>query len=127
MGLLEQLREELQRLKILFDKGHSLSVVHLPGEIRYSEGVVLSGEVQGDIILIYESTEEKAISTLYHEFIEAVLIVPLVKQCYKVMHHQQKMLAEKDEIIHRLLMQSKESVVDGLSIPIRKMVESISE
>ena len=120
----KRLQAELKRLQSIFGRGHSLSVVHLPDRIAYGQnGGILRGEVQNNGILIYESKEEAAIQTLYHEFIEAVYIVPMVKHCYEVMQAQQKMLMVKDEIIHKLLMQVKENTVDGIAMPLAKMLE----
>ena len=120
----KRLQAELRRLQTIFGRGHSLSVVYLPDRITYGQnGGILRGEVQNNGILIYESKEEAAIQTLYHEFIEAVYIVPMVKHCYEVMQAQQKMLMVKDEIIHKLLMQVKENTVDGIAMPLAKMLE----
>ncbi len=129
-----KLNEELKHLQYVFNAGHSLHVRHLPDKIRYNQsGKILAGECQGNIILIYESDEEACKRTLYHEYIEAIFIVPLVKKYYEVLHNQQKMLAykdkmlvEKDEVIHQLLMHSKEATVEALCNPIRKMVSGKS-
>ena len=119
----ERLKEELKRLQNIFSAGHLLSVKYLPNEIRYNHsGKPLSGECQGNIILIYEPEEEASMKILYHEYIEAIFVVPLVKKYYKVLHNQQKMLAEKDEVIHQLLMESKEETVEALRNPIKKLV-----
>ena len=125
------LQAELKRLQSIFGRGHSFSIVYLPDKIRYGQnGGVLCGEVQNKCILIYESKEAAAVQTLYHEFIEAIFIVPMVKHCYEVMQHQRKMLMqkeqmliEKDEIIHQMLMQLKENTVDGISMPLSKVLE----
>lgn len=120
----ERLEAELDRLKSMFHRGHSLTVRHLPGKIRYSENnKPLVGEVNGHFILIYEDIEERALDTLVHEFIEACFIVPLMKDCYEVMKHQQTVIAMQKELIHKFLMKGKEATVDGLSIPIAKMLE----
>ena len=120
----KRLQAELKRLQSIFGRGHSFSVVYLPDKIRYGQnGGVLCGEVQNKCILIYESKEEAAVQTLFHEFIEAIYIVPMVKHCYEVMEAQQKMLMVKDAIINKLLMQVKENVVDSLAIPIGKLMK----
>jgi len=86
----------------------------LPGQIRHCEnGELLSREVQNGIILIYESREDIAIHTLHHEYIEALFIVPLMRDCYTDMQHLRKTIQEKDEIIHKLLMGKKEETVKG--------------
>ncbi len=124
-----KLNEELKRLQHVFNAGHSLSVKHLPNKIRYNKsGKLLSGECQSNIILIFESRDEASIRVLYHEYVEAIFIVPLVRKYYEVLHNQQKMLAykdkmlaDKDEVIHQLLMKSKEETVEALCNPIRKL------
>ena len=88
----------------------------LPGQIRHGEnGGILSGEVKNGIILIYENREDIAIHTLHHEYIEALFIVPLMRDCYLVMQHLRKTIQEKDEIIHKLLVEKKEDIVNGLT------------
>ena len=120
----QRLKDELKKLQTLFSRGHSLTVTHLPGKIRYGEnGGVLGGEVQGSVILIYEDREKLAITTLHHEYVEACFIVPLMRDCYRVLQHQRKVIAEKDELIHQMLMGKKEDTVNGLSNPICKLME----
>ena len=110
----------------MFNRGYDLTVVHLPGKIRYGEnGGLLGGEVQGSVILIYEDRENLAVSTLCHEYIEAVFIVPLMRDCYDVMKHQQTVIAMQKELIHKFLMGKKEAAVDGLSIPIAKLLDKM--
>jgi hypothetical protein len=124
-----KLKEELRRLQHIFNAGHSLSLKYLPDKLRINKsGKTLAGECQGNIILIYEPKEEASINVLYHEYIEAIFIVPLVRKYYEVLHNQQqmlvykdKMLSEKDELIHKLLMQCKEDTVESLCNPIRKL------
>jgi len=87
----------------------------LPGQIRHGEnGGLLSGKVQNGIILIYESKEEISIQTLHHEYIEALFIVPSMRDCYLMMQHLRKTIQEKDEVIHKLLMGKKEETVEGI-------------
>ena len=127
----QRLKNELKKLQSMFNRGYDLTVTYLPDNIRYSKnGKLLHGEVQGSCILIYDAKPEAAVQTLYHEFIEAIFIVPMVKHCYEVMQHQRKMLMqkeqmliEKDEIIHKMLMQLKENTVDGISMPLSKVLE----
>ena len=122
----QRLKNELKKLQSMFNRGHGLSLVYLPGEIRHGEnGGLLSGEVQNGIILIYESKEDIAVETLAHEFVEAAFIVPLMRDCYDVMKHQQTVIAMQKELIHKFLMGKKESAVDGLSIPIAKMLDKM--
>jgi len=82
--------------------------------------------------LIYEDKEDKAITTLYHEFIEFCFVFPLTQKFYEVMQYQRKMLAQKeqmlilkDEVINKLLMHVKEQTVDSLSIPICKLMKDV--
>ena len=116
-NLQTRLEAELDRLKSIYRRGHNYTVRALPGQIRHGDnGGLLSGEVQNGTILIYESREDIAIHTLHHEYIEALFIVPLMKDCYLVMQHLRKTILEKDEIIHKLLMGKKEETVNGLSV-----------
>ena len=127
----QRLKDELKKLQSNFNKGYDLTVTFLPDTIRYSQnGKPLAGEVRGTVILIYESKEEAAIQTLFHEFVEAVFVAPLLKHCYSIMHDQQEMLKQKEnmlivknEIIHKLLMQLKENVVDSLAIPLSRLMK----
>ena len=123
-GTAERLKAELKRLQSVFGRGLGFSLVYLPDQVRYGkDGKVLSGEVQGPCILIYEEREDLAMSVLYHEFIEACYIVPLMKKCYGVMKYQETVIAMQKEEIHKLLMDHKEETVDGLSIPIARMMK----
>ena len=117
---------ELERLKTIFHRGHSLTVQHLPDSIGYSQnGKALSGEVNGLVILIYEGNLDLPLQTLRHEFIEYCFITPLMKKFYTILHHQQLILAQKDEIMHKLLMESQENVVDSIAISLEKMVKDV--
>ena len=125
-GTEERLKSELKRLQSIFNRGLGFSLVYLPNQIRCGkDGKILSGEVQGPCILIYEEREDLAMSVLYHEFIEACYIVPLMKQCYGVMKYQEKVIAMQKELIHQLLMDHKEETVDGLSIPLGKLMSGV--
>jgi len=121
-----RLKNELKKLQSMFNRGHGLFVVHLPGKIRYGEnGGILGGEVQGSVILIYEDREDLAVSTLCHEYIECCFIVPQMRDWYKVLHHLKNVIAQKDELIHQLLMSKKEEIVDGLALPIAKLLDKM--
>ena len=108
-----ELNEELDRLKIIFDTGHHLDLLYLPGSDRRDEkGNPLLGEVQNKTIIIYEEDERKAHHTLQHEFIEY-----LIKQRtagYILIINKQK------EIIEALLYERDEELVEtvvrGLNI-----------
>jgi hypothetical protein len=102
----ETLKKELKKLQKMFDACHELTLKYLPGEIRYSQnGKPLSGEVSGNVILIYEDKEDKALSTLYHEFVE-YLITPLIGRYLDVINYQNKIISKflsdkKEEIVER--------------------------
>jgi hypothetical protein len=59
------LTKELEFLKRRLNLGHELTLKWLPGE---KDGIC--GEVKGNVILIYEENEEKALETLKHEFLD---------------------------------------------------------
>ena len=109
----KKLKKELKFLQDRFQAGHSLTVKHLPGEIRYSlNNRPLSGEVCGRLILIFEEDEVKAIETLHHEFIEFILF-PLIKEYIEIINIQNKLLSQ-------LLYKRKEDVVEQLTKSLKK-------
>ena len=63
-----KLQEELDLLRRITNRGAKLRVVWEPNPQN-----LLSGEVKGNIIRIYEGDEIKAIDTLHHEFIDLLL------------------------------------------------------
>ena len=104
----KKLKDELKLLQNKFNAGHELTLKYLPNEIRYSQnGNPLSGEVNGNIILIYDDIEARAIATLHHEFIEYMLS-PLIKDYIDIINHQNKLLTQ-------LLCKRKEDVVERLT------------
>lgn len=108
----QRLKEELLHLQNRFGKGFGLSVRHLPNKVRYNEnGRVLSGEINGDLVLIYEDKLDKALLTLNHEFIE-YLIIPLIRGYLDVINYQNK-------IITKLLCDRKETLVESLIRPLQ--------
>ena len=118
MEIITVLENELNRLKEVFQSGYELSVKHLPDEVRVNDrGRVLSGEVQGNLIIIYESEKNKAQSTLYHEFIEYCFIVPLMRDYMRVIRHQ-------DKVIKDLLLSRKEQTVESLTYPVIELLKS---
>ena len=64
----DKLRSELQDLKQRLGIGFELDVKWLP-----DENAKLSGEVKGTCICIYEISEEKALETLKHEFLDYLI------------------------------------------------------
>jgi hypothetical protein len=69
---------ELLRLKRLFNYGHELSLRWLPGHVKFSSGRKISGQVQGNIIYIFDEREDDALATLLHEFVEYALVEELI-------------------------------------------------
>lgn len=65
MNLQSILEKELERLKCKLQMGHELKVVWVP-----RNDSKLAGEVRGVTVFIYEETEEEAIATLGHEFLD---------------------------------------------------------
>jgi len=64
----DKLLAELELLKRKLNLGHELTLKWLPGE---KDGIC--GEVKGNMILIYEGDETKAMETLRHEFLDFVI------------------------------------------------------
>ena len=61
----DKLERELERLKRKLKAGYELTLKWLP-----NENCIVSGEVRGTCIHIYELDEEKARETLKHEFLD---------------------------------------------------------
>jgi hypothetical protein len=109
----QKLQKELDDLKTRFNIGHELSLVYLPNEKRITYiGKELSGEVQNDCILIYESDPEKAIEILNHEFIENI-INSISKPYLEIINSQNK-------VIERFLYLQREEVVNKISNGLNK-------
>lgn len=81
-----KLVSELNKLKKMFNLGHELQVVWLPGQVKRSMKRRLSGEILGNppIIYIYDELEAEALATLEHEFLEYALTEELISP-YKCM------------------------------------------
>jgi hypothetical protein len=72
------LASELERLKGLLNLGHELEVKWIPSQ-KYSHSRQISGEVLNGTIFVYEEDKAKAISTMYHEYLDYLtseLIIP---------------------------------------------------
>lgn len=109
----ERLKDELKILQDKFHTGHSLTVKHLPGQLRYSQyNKPLSGEIKGNLILIYEDDEARAIETLHHELIEFILF-PLIKEYIEIINIQNKLLSQ-------LLYKRREDIVEQLTNAMKK-------
>ncbi len=65
-----KLESELKRLKSALKVGHELEVRWFPGRVKNFHGKQLCGEVLDDMIYIYDKEEERALSTLRHEFFD---------------------------------------------------------
>jgi hypothetical protein len=102
------LNKELRRLQHIFQTGTELKILYRPGETRINQmGKHLSGEVSGDFILIYEENKEKAISILYHEFVE-FLIMPLIKDYLDIINGlnlqiTSLLVKRKEEVVERFI------------------------
>ena len=69
-----RLEAELERLKRRVGLGLDLHVVWTPGYVKYSvDGNPLSGEVKGNVIIIYEPELEGALGALKHEFLDYII------------------------------------------------------
>ena len=102
-----KLESELERFKLALNLGHELRVEWLPGQVRHFHGKQLSGEVLDGTIHIYERDEEKALSTLRHEFLDHV--VCQVIEPYKSIAN--KLISAMNEEAYR----KKERLIERLS------------
>ena len=107
--LKSRLKEELERLKGLFGLGLELRVVWMPGGLKRSvDGNLLSGEVRGNVIIIYDSELEAALETLKHEFLDYV-ISHEIEEPYKELINrlidgfEAVMYRRKERLIDRLI------------------------
>jgi hypothetical protein len=64
-SLQKELELELERLKQKLKMGYELSVLYIP-----KTNSILSGEVKGKFIYVYDLDREVAFETLKHEFID---------------------------------------------------------
>ena len=100
------LQNKLNKLKGKFDTGHDLKLIYLPGGNRINDNVIrLAGEIQNNIILIYDDKEPE--ETLTHEFIE--YIINILTQDYLLI------INNKNRVIERLLNNQKETIVNRLT------------
>ena len=97
-----RLTEELERLKRKLGLGNELTVKWLPGR-----KLDICGEVKGTCIFIYEISEEKALETLKHEFLD-YLISKTIEPYEKIANKLIGLVNE--EAYHR-----KEKLVEVLS------------
>jgi len=113
----KKLMEELEYLQLSSGLGAGLVVVWKP-----DGGNPLSGEVIGKTIRIYEADEDKAIDTLFHEFLDYNVSQP-IKPYKGITNALVKLVnaeayACKEEVVDglvRLLIQSKPPLNDDLT------------
>jgi hypothetical protein len=107
-GVERALNKELRRLQHIFQTGTELKILYRPGEIRINQmGKDLSGEVNGSFIIIYELDRKRAISTLYHEFVE-YMIMPLIKDYLDIINGlnlqiTSLLVKRKEEVVERFI------------------------
>lgn len=105
---LQELNNELERLKRKANAGFELKVEWLPDHVKYSrENKRLRGEVLGNTIFVYDSNLRSAKETLKHEFIEY-----MVEQAIEPYRRLVNSLLTN---IERTAYESKEKVVKALS------------
>lgn len=97
----QSLEVELKRLEGLLGLSLDLKVVWKP-----SKDGVLSGEVKNNTIFVYEMSEEKAVNTLQHEYIDYCL-----SQAIEPYKEITNMLIR---IINRECYRKKERIVEAL-------------
>lgn len=110
-SVLLQLNEELDRLKGMICLGSELEVSWHPDEKSD-----IHGEVEGNLIRIYDSDGEEVIRTLRHEFIDHVITKELIDPFIKIINMQKR-------IIESMVYKSKERIVDYFSV----LLEEISK
>jgi len=104
-----RLEEELKRLQNIFGLALDLHVVWAPGHVKYNvDGNPLSGEVRGNVIVIFDEDPEMALETLKHEFLDYV-ISHEIEEPYKDLINrlidvfESVMYKRKERIIERLM------------------------
>lgn|GEM_PF-1222025 len=100
-SLQDKLEDELEELKKKVNYGHELKVIWLP-----SYDSKLSGEVKNNTIYIYESSEDEAIETLRHEFVD--YIVSQAIEPYKLV------INKLIQLLNETAYEKKEKVVETL-------------
>jgi hypothetical protein len=98
----DKLRNELQDLKQRLGIGYELDVRWLP-----DENAKLSGEVKGTCICIYEVSEEKALETLKHEFLDYAIS--------KVMEPYERIANKLIGLVNEEAYKRKEKLVEVLT------------
>lgn len=101
-----KLESELERLKGLLNLGYELNIKWLPGQMRFSSGRQLSGEVLGGTIFIYEMEEAKAMATLRHEFVDYAIS--------QVIEPYKRMVNNLISLVNQEAYQRKERLIERL-------------
>ncbi len=99
--LITRLEDELENMKTTSNQGLELKVLWLPSK----EGL-LSGEVKGNTIYIYEENREEALEVLKHEFID-YLVTSAIDPYRQIMNSLVK-------TTNRLAYLQKEKIVESL-------------
>jgi len=103
-----RLEEELERLKRRVGLGLDLHVVWAPHRIKYNiDGNPLSGEVKGNTIIIYDSSLDRALETLRHEFLDYI-ISHEIEEPYKML------INRLIEVFESVMYKKKERVIERL-------------
>jgi hypothetical protein len=103
----ERLESELERLKRALGLGHELGVEWLPGRTKRFGGKQLSGEVLDGTICIYDEDEERALSTLRHEFFDYAVC--------QVIEPYKRIANELISAMNEEAYQKKEKLIERLS------------
>ncbi len=104
-----RLEKELERLKRRVGLGLELHVVWAPRRDKYNvDGNPLSGEVRGNVIVIYDEDPEMAFETLKHEFLDYVISHESEKPYKELINRlidafESIMYKKKERVIERLM------------------------
>jgi len=102
LDLEPKLQALLEVLKVNTGMGYELSVrwVPDPGSDRH-------GEVKGNVVYIYDGSEERALLTLKHEFIDYCVSREIVEPLVKWINMEKRLIED-------LIYKRKERVIEGL-------------
>ena len=95
------LERELEKLKRTSQQGYDLHVRWFPSERP------VSGEIKGNVILVYDFDESVAVDTLHHEFIEHIVT--------KAIEPYQQMANKLIEFFNESAYITKEKSIQGLA------------
>ncbi len=105
-GTQRKLELELERLKRLLDLGYELKLKWSPKDVRNSRGKLISGEVVGGTVYIYEKDEAAAVATLQHEMVDFAISQAI--EPYKEMTNRLILMINEDAY------RTKEKIVERL-------------